>query len=155
MDSKAITLPAQTLGDGTSTGGLSIFARGWNGYHAELLRMNPGLLAKDHNLDTSRAYHDGCGYLAARGPTSLERDMVRGDPDAVCPPEAESTGKMACPYCENVDAEEHGTQSRAYVSCSVCGMEGPSFPSDEEGLDRAIAAWNEIASWKKGSSHAP
>lgn len=55
-ETPSITLPAQTMGDGTSAGVLSVFARGWNGYRKELIKTNPNLVFGDAVLIEAYKY---------------------------------------------------------------------------------------------------
>jgi hypothetical protein len=56
-NARAIHLPSQTFGDGTSGGTLSVFARGWNGCLQTVREMNPNAKFTDACLDESRKHH--------------------------------------------------------------------------------------------------
>lgn len=53
-----VKFPTQTSGDGTSSGRLSIFARGWNGCLKEIQKLNPHLTVYRSGIDVSRFYWD-------------------------------------------------------------------------------------------------
>jgi|HubBroStandDraft_1064217.scaffolds.fasta_scaffold02417_2 hypothetical protein len=54
---RGFRLPAQTTGDGTQAGGLSIFARGWNGCLQTIRKLNPGIDPIGGCIDVSHEFH--------------------------------------------------------------------------------------------------
>jgi len=67
-----VKFPAQTMGDGTQAGTLSVFARGWNGCLQTIRALNPDVQFEEACLDESRKFHLDLG-LADRMQARAEK----------------------------------------------------------------------------------
>jgi len=76
-----IKFPAQAIGDGTRLGRASVFARGWNGFRQEILKLNPDIIERPECLANYHEYqgdleHDSNSDVTNH--TQAYRDLIPG-----------------------------------------------------------------------------
>lgn len=138
-ESPKILFPAQTTGDGTASGSLSVFARGWNGYRQELLKLNPHLDGRNSGpLDESHKYRGDLGALAsARNAVEILGKQVAKMKERA----TNSEPSENCPFCAVKGATGH---SQDCPMCNLCQLE-----SDKEDKDAEIARLKEECAVRK------